>query len=75
VTLYFFGAILSVILGSLLLSLLTKSRERYWEIAGGAVVLIVLIVGLMVRNARSVASPIVPHDVSQSAAVSVFLQQ
>lgn len=75
VTLYFFGAILAVILGSLLLSLLTKSRERYWEIAGGAVILIVLIVGLMVRNARSVASPIIPHDVSQSAAVSVFLQQ
>jgi uncharacterized protein YkwD len=74
VTLYFFGAILSVILGSLLLSLLTKSRERYWEIAGGALILIVLIVGLMVRNARSVPNAVVTHDVSQSAAVSIFLK-
>ena len=75
VTMYFFGAILAVILGSLLLSLLTKSRERYWEIAGGAIILIVLIVGIMVRNARAVPSPLVTHDVSQSAAVSVSLQR
>lgn len=69
-TTYFFTAILVVLIMALLLALLTRSRERYWEIAGGAIILIVLIVGLMVHNERSLPDVAVPQGASQSATIS-----
>ena len=69
---YIFVGLLAMVVLSLVFALFTHARKRYWEIAGGAVLLILLILGFIVHNRLASSLIVASQGVNQAASVVVM---